>query len=729
MELCISLLDKKLQEKISLPINLVLFFNNTNFLNHTLINTVKRWLIYQLNKILQNNIYDKVIIIRTYQQITITEYDMNYENLEKIITTINNIIFKNYNDIYIDNNDLLDSIIKYYKLNYDIVIINSSPNNILINDIYDKILNNYGQLLIDNKKLIINIDISKYKLYNNNLYIQFYINSKSLHIKDIITKELINYFDYIINNVNNELNELKINNELNELSKYLNLLEECENNCIFDKKCSEILINEVENIKLSIIDKTFESCFNLLVINVIKNIKRNQFQLIEIPIDNIDKEIYNSNIKYILEFYSIMYPKLLNNYYNSNFKNNTIFKNKIKINELIIKKNDKIELDDENNSIKYTISNISMTNWMDEYNEYNPHGILIKYNISKHSYKGIIDEKSTIIKTFPNMVIDNISNNWISMYDYYQLIMSYKDDEINQEEIINIEKFNLNDFKINDAIHGESNVMLPLYINKNHWNLTKSLWKYHISFINNSFESEYNKKMDNIYYLVLFKYFTDLLNNRVTNNKIILFIYILRTTIQISLDNKYVNTISNEYNRYFNFLISLNKIENEKNLLELNLIDYIIRYIQYCVSYCDISNLERDLNKINNKIFDTWFKTSYSNNIMYVEYYNNLDENEKNKEIDIIKNNFITEYITLLNLEIILLKFSKVVNNIYKIKGFNQFIKIIDKTNSYIDDNDEINFKQDEITCSNLKNIINNCNNLYDTYIQDIKLNIKIEFL
>jgi hypothetical protein len=654
---------------------------------------------------------------------------MNYENLEKIIITINNIIFKNYNEIYINNNDLLDSILSYYKLNYDIIIINSSTNNILINDISEKIMNCTYNLLTDNKKLIINIDISKYKLYNNNLYIQFYINSKSLHIKDIISKELINYFDYIINNCNQHISTF-VPNVNNELSKYLNLLEECENNCIFDIKCDETLINELENIKLSEIDKIFEFYFNLLVRTVIKNIKRNQFQVIEIPTDNIDREIYNSNIKYILEFYSIMYPKLLNNYYNSNYKNNTIFKNKIKINELIIKKNDKIEIDDENNSLNYTISNISMTNWMDEYNEYNPHGILIKYNISKHSYKGIIDEKSTIIKTFPNMVIDNISNNWISVYDYYQLIMSYKDDENIQEEIDNIEKFNLNDFKINDAIHGESNVMLPLYINKNHWNLTKSLWKYHISFINNSFESEYNKKMDNIYYLVLFKYFTDLLNNRVTNNKIILFIYILRTTIQISLDNKYVNTISNEYNRYFNFLISLNKIENEKkNLLELNLIDYIIRYIQYCISDCDISNLEKDINKINNKIFDTWFKTSYCNNIMYVEYYNNLDENEKNKEIEIIKNNFITEYITLLNLEIILLKFSKVINNIYKIKGFNQFIKIIDKTDSYIDDNDEINFKQDEITCSNIKNIINNCNNLYDTYIQDIKSNIKIDFL
>jgi hypothetical protein len=754
MESCISSLDAALESTIlsatekKLPENFILLFNNSNFINYTLINTLKRWLIYQINKRLytiseddESNIYNKIIIIRTYQPINIIEYDANYENLEKIILAINNINFKKYSDAYIYNNDLIDLIIKYFKLNSDIVIINSSNNHLLINDIYEKILNNEEEILIENKKLIVNIDISKNKFYfKDNLFVQFFIDSRSLHIKDIISIELINYFNGIINNDKN--NNLKNNKGI---IKYLNLFEEYENNCIFNKTCDHIIIEELENIKLyEIKDKSFELYFNLLIKNVIKNIKRTQSQIIEIPVDNIDKDIYNSNIKYILEFYSIIYPKLLNNYNDSKFKNNLLLKKNIKINKLIIKKNNKIELDENDLSLSYTISNITMTNWIDEYNDYNPFGILIKYNISKYSYKGLIDEKSTIIKTFPNMVVDNISNNWISMYDYYQLIISYKNDDNddnndnnNYEEIDKTNKFNLNNFKLNDIIHGESNIMLPLYINKNHWNLAKSLWNYHITFINNSFESEYNKKMDNIYYLTLLKCFTNLLDNNLTDNKIILFIYILRTTIQISIDNKFINTISTEYNRYFNYLISLNKInKEEKSLLEINLIDYIIRFIQYCVSFCDISNLKKDLNKIRDKIFDEWFKKQYSCNIIYKEYYNNLNEQNKNKEMNLIKNNFITEYANLINLEIILLKFSKVINSIYKIKGFNQFIKYIDNKNCYIDNSSEASPKlgipekelnnKEEITFFNIKNIITNCKNLYDNYIEDIKLIIKI---
>ena len=781
--------------------NFVLIFNNDTFQNSNsnLINTVKRWLIYQINKIIypisgeiqsnreeynnsriQNNIYNKIVIIRTYQNITISEYELINENLEKIIITINNIIFKNYNDILINpyndstlnNDELIDLIIKYYKLQSTITIINSSSNYLLFDDIYEKFEKDNELLLNEHNKLIGIINISKFNFNNKyNLFIQFYINSRSLHIKDIISIELINYFNDMISKPGCDItrnlyksnsledkentglsNEKTLKSHIN-LVNYLNLFEECENNCIHGIKCDEEKLIILNNIKINYNNtleinknvtmndsKIFEIHFNLLINNVIKNIKRNQPQIIIIPIDNIDKEIYETNIKYILEFYSIIYPKLLNNYFDSNYKNNTMIKtsNIKRITELIIKKNNKVELEEENLSLNYTISNISMTNWIDEYNEYNPFGILIKYNISKHSYKGLIDDKSTIIKTFPNMIVDSISNNWISLYDYYQLIISYKSDEYyNYEDENKVNKFNLNNFKINDSIHGETNIMLPMYINKNHWNLVKSLWRYHISFINNSFESEYNKKMDNIYYLVLLKYFTNLSDNTITSvsgetekhmildNNIILFIYILRTTIQISIDNKYINTIANEYSRYFNYLINLdNKVE--KNLIELNLIDYIIRYIQFCVSFCNITNLEKDLIKIRELLFNRWFIKSYDENIMYKEYYSNLGENEKKKELDIIKNNFITEYTSWLNLEIMLLKLSKVISSIYKIKGFNQFIKFIDKSDSYLDDS------CNELSCSIIKNIINynnNNNNNFGSYLENIKKNIKIEFL
>ena len=61
---------------------------------------------------------------------------------------------------------------------------------------------------------------------------------------------------------------------------------------------------------------------------------------------------------------------------------------------------------------------------IEEYNELNPFGILIKYDISRHSHKGIIDGNSSILFTYPNTVVSSISNNWVSLYDYYQMILA-----------------------------------------------------------------------------------------------------------------------------------------------------------------------------------------------------------------------------------------------------------------------------------------------------------------
>ena len=76
------------------------------------------------------------------------------------------------------------------------------------------------------------------------------------------------------------------------------------------------------------------------------------------------------------------------------------------------------------------------------------------------------------------------------MYDYYQMILI----DLENNEYIDKDSYDLNKFTIIDKLHGDSNIMLPIYINKNHWLLCKNLWSYHISFINNSFEYDYIKK-------------------------------------------------------------------------------------------------------------------------------------------------------------------------------------------------------------------------------------------
>lgn len=214
-------------------------------------------------------------------------------------------------------------------------------------------------------------------------------------------------------------------------------------------------------------------------------------KIIKFPISKLPEQLYNSTIKYIFEFYEVIYPKLIVNDINNIYKFSN-FSDK-KENFKIINEN---EIFCE--SINYLVSAISMTNWLQEYNDFNPFGLLIKYDSNKHCSKGIF----TSVINYPNICVSSISNNWISIYDYYQLIISSIE---NDEDSTFINSFNINNFIINDGYNGNTNVFLPIYINKDHWKLVKIIWTFHLSFINNSFQYNYNKKMDNIYYFVLLK--------------------------------------------------------------------------------------------------------------------------------------------------------------------------------------------------------------------------------
>lgn len=224
---------------------------------------------------------------------------------------------------------------------------------------------------------------------------------------------------------------------------------------------------------------------------------------------------------------------------------------------------------------------------------------------------------------------------------------------------------------------------MPLYINKNHWKLSKCLWSYHLSFINNCFENEYNIKMDNIYFFAILKFLNNLKNN--DNNiktTIRLFGYILRTCIQILIDNKFIHSIKNDYEKYIKLVLNLDSLDKNSIFSDL-----VIRIIQLIISNgIEINELECELNKISTHIFKKYIIQNYK-----MDYWDKLNEinitNEhKKKEIDILKNNVIQENICWIYLDFDLKLLNKIIKSIYYINGFNQFIKQIDKTNGCFED-------------------------------------------
>ena len=550
--------------------NILIFFDNHTFkLNNIIINNIKRWIIY---KIINNyDEYENICVYKTYPEFVEKKIKITniYENIIDILTYINNII-----DIltYI-NNIIYKKYDKYPKICFKNIFDKINTNKtISYKDIVSKTYD-LDEIFIFTSILIFGDEFTQYNID----YINKIINKQKSKI-NLINIYGVKYFNIIFPQINEniiDINCLKMENiyinemiglnnidTLEELYKYKNfdftkhfneleylkLMYYIENLIIYNLSIGNLSLNTqqleiinliLNNSKILNIDK-----HNIQLQNIFKSYKnsikdilgRQSNLIIKLPINKLSPELSCFYIKYILEFYSIIYPKIY--YYNLLYISDKIQKNKqknisdttscIKINNI---KN--INLEQENISCQYLTSSLTITNWKEEYDNANPFGFLIKFNPTKLLYKGIFDVNSSILKTYPNMIINNITTNFVSLYDYYQIILfDYEKDNDNDNDVdnkIGSEKkcFNISNFNIIDNVNGDGNVLLPLYINKNHWELTKSLWSYHISFINNCFEQEYNIKMDNIYFFVIFKLFNNLKNNNNIKSIIRLFCYVL----------------------------------------------------------------------------------------------------------------------------------------------------------------------------------------------------------
>lgn len=752
---------------------LLIFFDNQTFkLNSSIFNYIKRWVTYQII----NNIkeFNEIIIYKTCPELI--EKKINISDIENIfldiLIWINNIIYKKY-DIYKLNTikNIIDEIKKNNSNNltdFNINDLNKNTNEQIKKDKILIFISIYNYIYDYDEKIIKYINDT---LDNNNFDIKFINISSSCAVNILFPKVNEHYIDihslkishkdfdkfFPLKNTDN-MNYLNEYSDINSkfvinILKYVELLYFIESyfndeNKNQNMEIYKIINNILNNTKIIGIDED-----NLLEQNIIKSYnnaiknyltKWEEFK-IKFPIDKLSPNITESYIKYILEFYSIMYPKIYQTNLN-NFSTKTIFnKNKnlttSSLSEIKIKLIHNLNIQPDDNSINFLKSTLTMTNWVEEYANANPFGFLIRYCPCKLSYRGILDLNSSILKTYPNMIVNNVTTNFVPLYDYYQIIM-FDYENNNNDNIDNIlEKkkfFNISNFNINDNINGSGNVMLPLYINKFHWELTKSIWTYHLTFINNCFEYEYNKKMDSIYFLSIFKLINVLKNSKTNSNNnnnykslIRLFGYLLRTCIQILIDNKFIHSIKNEYNKYTNLVINLDSLNKNTTFS-----DWFDRLIQLIISNgIEENQLINDLNKITLKIFKNYIISNYK-----MDFWDKINLSEKNikmNTIEFLKNDVIQENIcwTYLNYDIMI--FYKIIKLIYKSFGFNQFIKQIDKTNGYFEDECEYN-----INLLNLKSITdiinNNCNsqysiekyygNIYDiikNYIEldDVKLN------
>ncbi len=706
--------------------DLLLFVDNYTFKNNSIVfNYVKRLLVYEIlkNKYI-NNKYENILLYKTNPIFSENKLNINndYSDVKNIITNINNIFYKIYDFYKIENLiKIFNTIEKYvknkkYNKNDKIIIVCSidfNHNNIEKSDMINinKLINKFKLQII-----MINITDSKFLNYFFPKIKEIHIDIKAFKTENIIVSDCFEiefisenfdlYYKKFINISNYENNKINIDSDSGHeiLLNYILMLNQI-NNFIIEKKVNndkfelfkEILLIDFDSINITLINiiKNFQNSLNDIIYKLLN-------QNIKLQIEQIDPKLNDSYIKYILEFYEIIYPKL------NNYNNISKIINKKKMNNKpfkfdYLKSNFiNITINDDDVSCNYLNSSISLSNWFEEYQNLNPFGFLISYNPNKLSYKGIYDSSSNIMKTYPKTNINDITTNCVSLYDYYQMILNEYQQKLNiDENNIELNKqemeyFNISNFKIIDNFHGNGNVLLPMYINKNHWNLTKSLWTYHMTLINNCFEFEYCVKMDNIYFYSLLKIINNLKivdkkHNQNDKTIIILFCYLLRTCIQILIDNKFLHSIKNEYNKYLNLIYSTNDL-NKNSIFS----DWICRTIQLIVSNSiEIEVLEKDLNNITSHIFKRFIIDNYKMDFWDMINDSNINETNKKTELNNLKQDVIQENICWLYLNYDLKLLNKIIKSIYSIKGFNQFIKQIDKTNGCLIESttpDSINF-------------------------------------
>ena len=161
----------------------------------------------------------------------------------------------------------------------------------------------------------------------------------------------------------------------------------------------------------------------------------------------------------------------------------------------------------------------------------------------------------------------------------------------------------------------------------------------------------------------------------------------LRTCIQILVDNKFLHSIKGDYSKYLNYVMETETFD--KNSI---FVDWVIRIIQLIVSN-SITNeeLKTDFDKITNLIFKKYIIANYK--MDFWDKINNpkITNEEKKNKLDMLKNDVLQGNICWLFLNFDLKIFNNIVKSIYAINGFNQFIKQIDKTNGCLADTDEIN--------------------------------------
>lgn len=562
----------------------------------------------KLNNIILNNIIDTTAIDIVFLTNGINPLEEKIDesiSFLKSICSTKDITLKLYLLSYIQNYDVLD---KYMSLvdKEKLSIINIKDNNFsyIIEDIVPNI--KYINIFGTNFKLNIVDKIYEITLYDF-LYDEKYDNCLQFNVEETYNLEeqleILNMSIYVSFYIN----------DICKLEEIIYKIHKLETNIydIHKFKIGKTILDNIYYIYEKIYNFYIKDCKNIFLQDII-------------DISNISvllKNIFMNKYKYKFIQSIKKNIKLLNNEEDCE---------DIKINENCYLNKSK--------DIFYSVLTIS--DWIEELENKNIMGILIRTNsisnISKLGYKSnkIINVTSTIItfKSYKEIYINYYKNN------------GYVDSGI----------FNVKPLFSGNTI-GEGNIIFPLYICEENWNICKKYFKPLISLIVGQNPLLYKDSYINIIFKIFFSMIVKTFNknNEYTNNKWIYTIFAVYMTCKkaiieynINLDGIYYNFIKSVLYRTKHYTTSLYTLLGYIIVKKLNIKDMNI-FIKYILE----EKIRRDISKYLLK---------------KIQIYNYIKNENGKIEMDNIKlDMFIKKF-----------KYEKIIENLM---AFNKFYKLMEK--------------------------------------------------
>lgn len=240
-----------------------------------------------------------------------------------------------------------------------------------------------------------------------------------------------------------------------------------------------------------------------------------------------------------------------------------------------------------NESIEFFNSGITLSDWFEEFQDGGAIGLLIKVSTTPLAKLGINQ----------NISVENITTTFLPILDYIDGAINFFNDKTN----LSFGNLNKKDIVKGTAI-GNSNAVIPLYINKYHWSISKLYLPYILGMIISHNPFCYKDSHQKFLFSLLIEmsiksYCNDCAN--LSEKWVRCFVAVNRTCAQISFDNKYNYGIARYidlyltdptkriFNQSYAYDIIIGQILSTGYKLEGDKLVSVVKYIlEECIRKC-----------------------------------------------------------------------------------------------------------------------------------------------